>query len=489
MFRQARAQLEKGKGATPPRIAPARASAGPAILSRPAALATLLPGPSPSTVWTEPPKIDATWLADRNNPLRRVALVFGLAFIFVRFSLLNEVLTETLGVNTYILLILAVLSLTGVLLSGGVRRTLASWPTRLWILFGAWLVIAIPFSTWPGDSLNLVSLYLKNELAVMFVTAGLAVTWKEYRRILFVLAVAGLVNELSGRIFSVENSERMDLSFGLIGNANDFACHLLTILPMFLFVFLEAGRSVLRRVVMGGAIAVGLYYVGRTGSRGALVAVATGVVFIFWRSSMRGRIAAAVAVPVLAVVALAVLPADTLQRYATLFSGHSDDEIFTNEAVGSEATRTYLLKTSINLTLTHPLFGVGPGQFANVEGQAARDHGRRGAWQVAHNSYTQASSEAGFPGLLLVVAAVIATFRTLNQIYREARDKPAFRGIASAAFCLMLSLLMFGTASFFLSMVYRFYFPALTGLAVGFAAAARAEFAGFEGTQVALARR
>jgi len=176
------------------------------------------------------------------------------------------------------------------------------------------------------------------------------------------------------------------------------------------------------------------------------------------------------------IIALAVLPDRVLDRYSTIFGGHSN-EVVSNEAVGSQMTREYLLRTSINFTLAHPLFGVGPGQFADNEGTTARGFGHRGAWQVAHNSYTQASSEAGIPAFLFAIAAIIATFVTLNRTLLQARGNPAFRGIAAAAFCLMLSLVVFSAACFFLSMIYRFYFPALAGLAVGFAAAAQREFA------------
>src|SRR5580692_6394317 len=144
MFRHARAQLDKGRPMPSPRNAPTRAAAGTAVLP--------VSGPAVSPAApVETPIGASSFVSDLDSPMRRAALYFGLIFIFVRFSLLNEILTEVLGINTYVLLLFATLSLIGVVISGGIQRTLALWPTRLWIAFGLWLLFSVPFSTWRGD--------------------------------------------------------------------------------------------------------------------------------------------------------------------------------------------------------------------------------------------------------------------------------------------------------------------------------------------------
>ncbi len=73
-----------------------------------------------------------------------------------------------------------------------------------------------------------------------------------------------------------------------------------------------------------------------------------------------------------------------------------------------------------------PLTGVGPSQFANIEGETSREDGRQGAWQVTpHNAYTQVSSEMGIPGLLIFLAAIIATYRTFKRILLACRLREA----------------------------------------------------------------
>jgi O-antigen ligase len=73
---------------------------------------------------------------------------------------------------------------------------------------------------------------------------------------------------------------------------------------------------------------------------------------------------------------------------------------------GSLDARQELLKQSIQVTLQHPIFGVGPGNF-----QAITE-----SWHVTHNTYTELSSETGLPGLALFLAILFLTFRSLKAI-------------------------------------------------------------------------
>jgi len=163
-----------------------------------------------------------------------------------------------------------------------------------------------------------------------------------------------------------------------------------------------------------------------------------------------------------------------LQRYATLFTNDSDDQ----EAVQSTAARTYLLKSSIQFTMQHPIFGVGPGEFSDYEAAFAKNKGKRPAWLVTHNAYTQVSSEAGIPALLFFLTAVVLSFRTFGRVQRAARSRPQLRSMALACFCCQLSLVGFCTAIIFLSLAYTMYLPTMSGLALAFSRSLERELAG-----------
>jgi O-antigen ligase len=133
------------------------------------------------------------------------------------------------------------------------------------------------------------------------------------------------------------------------------------------------------------------------------------------------------------------------------------------------------LKTSLLYTLQHPVFGVGPGRFADFEGGSSQERGERGAWHETHNMCTQVSSECGIPALVFFAGALVSTYRLLSRIHQRTKGTTQHNAIAVPAFCVMLSLVGFCAAAFFLNQAYRFYLPALSGLAIAMAAAAERE--------------
>jgi O-antigen ligase len=246
------------------------------------------------------------------------------------------------------------------------------------------------------------------------------------------------------------------------------------VLPFVIFVMLISDRGWIRRILCLGVLGYGIYYCAATGSRGGLIAFVASTVFILIKAPGRVRIGALAATAAISLLVLAVLPQTLLHRYSTLFSSDSDD----TEAIESAQARTHLLKSSVQFTIQHPIFGVGPGEFSDYEAAFARSEGRKGAWQVTHNAYTQVSSEAGVPALLLFLAGIVMTFRSFGRIYQAARHRPQLRSMAMACFCCQLSLVAFCTATIFLSLAYTMYLPTMSGLALAFSRSLDRELAG-----------
>jgi O-antigen ligase len=351
-------------------------------------------------------------------------------------------------------------------ITGGLWRVLRSRLSYAWLGLVIWMFLCSPLSFWPGGSVSLVLSYVKGQLPMLLIVGGLVMTWRECRLVLLSLALACLVNVLSGKLFVVnpDSDSRLSLELGTIGNANDFTAHLFFVLPMVIFVLLISDRGWIRRILCLGVLGYGLYYCAATGSRGGLVAFAAVCVFILLRAPGRVRIGALTAAAAMFVLMLVVLPQSLLHRYATLFTNDSDDI----EAVTSTEARTHLLRSSLQFTLRHPIMGVGPGEFSDYEAAVAKSEGKKGAWQVTHNAYTQVSSEAGVPALLCYLAAIVMAFRTFGRVYRVARYRPELRSMAMACFCCQLSMVGFCTATVFLSLAYTMYLPTMSGLAMVF---------------------
>jgi O-antigen ligase len=447
-------------------------------LAKPAPSASVtIPAPRLSQVQTPPQRSGAALRQpDVDNPLRKLGFYLAIAFIFCRFTLLGELVIAKLNVDPHLLRIIGIPTVLLAVITGGLWRVLRSRLVLPWLALVAWMALSTPLSYWPGGSSSLVVNYFKGQLPMLLIVGGLALAWRECQLILVTIALACSVNVLSGRFFMLnpETESRLNLELGTIGNANDFTAHLLFVLPMVIFVFLIADRGWLRRIFCLGVLGYGLYFCAATGSRGGLVAFAAACLFILIRAPGRLRIGALAATAAMCLLVLVLLPQSLLQRYGTLFTNDTEHQ----EALDSTATRTRLLKESIQFTIQHPVFGVGPGEFSDYEAANAKSEGHRGAWAVTHNAYTQVSSEVGVPALLFFLAGIVMTFRTFGRVYRAARAHAKLRSMAMACFCCQLSMVGFCTAIVFLSLAYTMYLPAMSGLAMIFSRSLERELAG-----------
>jgi O-antigen ligase len=179
-------------------------------------------------------------------------------------------------------------------------------------------------------------------------------------------------------------------------------------------------------------------------------------------------------------VAVAALPGYVRARYVTFFSVDSTPTQGDNGAnperdrlradASSADERRRLLQESINLTLEHPLVGVGPGCFQAAVYDEAKAKGiRHNVWLMTHNSYTQLSSETGFPGLILLLWLIGASFKNLKMVMKGAKpdgEKPNPAAYTTAK-SLLLSFAVVCVCIFFLAVVYDFTIYVWAGLAVG----------------------
>ena len=79
------------------------------------------------------------------------------------------------------------------LLSGGIARTFRRPPAYYFIGFLLWMILATPFSTWRGGSSEVLWGYVKSEVSLLFLIAGLTVTWQECKHLINVIALGGLL--------------------------------------------------------------------------------------------------------------------------------------------------------------------------------------------------------------------------------------------------------------------------------------------------------
>ena len=399
-----------------------------------------------------------------------MAFFVAVALVFIRCSSIHELLTYTFNTRPYLVAAVTPLAILLVVFTGGLGRAFKGSPAWYWLGVLIWLTAASAVSTWRLGSAQLIVDYARVEWILLPIIAGSVRTWREFVVMARAVALAAAVTVAIS--FQFRDTGRLSVQFGIMANSNDIAAHLIYVLPFVLYFFMTAQGRPLRRMLTLAVLLAGVYVIFATASRGALIAIAVMLLFCFRRASMSGRLVMIIGAAGIALALAATLQSGALKRLSTLFRDDASEEM--QEAVGSAEARKGLLLSSLRMTAQHPVFGVGPGQFSEVHGRQLRGVGIRGVWQVTHNAYTQFSSEAGIPALLLVLAALFSTYRMLNRTWREAGGTNA-AAIRKAAFCLTLSLIGFSTSVMFLSLAYRFYLPALSGLAIALSSASSRE--------------
>jgi O-antigen ligase len=398
-----------------------------------------------------------------DDPVRRLAFLFGLAFLFVRLAVLPEMLQHIFGVRTYLLYIVGPPALVGGILA--IRSTLHHRASVLFVGFFLWMGLATVFSSWIGGSVSRTLHFVRFCLPLLFIVGGLTVSWKEVRLIFSTCAVALIVNLVSSHFFVEDSNGRYTFeASGTIGNSNDLAAHILLLIPFLLALILERGRNTVIRIALVCAIVIGLHITLGTASRGGLLAIAAGVLFYLLRAPLKQRLIFVFTGVVLTFLLVSTVPDAAARRLHSMFS----DEKASGEALEAEQSaqsREYLFRKSIEYSFRRPLFGVGPDQFINFEGKESVALGRRGNWHATHCTWTQVSSENGLPALLMFVGALLLVFRSVNRVLKMARDADR-QDISNFCFCYLLSVVMFSMAVTFLSQAYGIYFPFIIGLGI-----------------------
>jgi O-antigen ligase len=400
---------------------------------------------------------------------RKLILFFALALVFTRISMIHQILEYFLHTNTYLLYFVAIPVIIGIPVVGAFKRAFRYRTTWFWTAFALWLIPTSAFSTWRGGSFAFIGGYYRTELILLFATAGLIITWQECQWLLYTLSAAALVNVVSFLLLrKLDENGRTVLPFGTVGNSNDYAAHLMFVLPFLLWPVLVS-KSKLVRIVGIFALALALYEILAAGSRGALLGIAAALLIFALTTTPRIRLTLFVTVPILGILMIGLLPTTVTHRILS-FSTTGPDA--SSEAAESAESRERVLHDAIQFTLQHPLLGLGPGQFGNNEGEQTTKAGNK-LWIEAHNSFAQVASENGFPGFIFYLGGILSSWFLLECTSRRLTRKRGVKEAAAAILCLRIGLVSFCATIFFVNFGYFFYLPALAGIIIAVTAGSK----------------
>jgi O-antigen ligase len=390
-----------------------------------------------------------TWkkIASLNTRQNRLTAAYTTIVIFWAFYYFRpeDVITALYALPLgKILGTIALLALIIGVLGQGATVKLSKEAKLVLMLYG-WCVLCVPFASWRGGAFWLV-FGDYGKCIIMTIMIGIAVNSVErLRRLLVIQSSATALMAVIGCIF-YRDKIRLEIGNGLYGNANDFAIMIALNWPICLGLML-ATRNPFKKLLWGIGLVGMLWAVTLTYSRSGFMATVVAVLASFWEFGIRGkRKHVIVAAAVLAVLLLPVL---IPSHYGIRLAGILDPSIDPLDK-GSAAVRRLLLILSLKLTATHPIFGVGPGQFENVTQ----------TWFLTHNTYTQLSSEVGIPGFILFVLVLRQVFRNLRDIRKTERFRtdPQVNIFASA---LRASFAGYLVGAFFASYAYELFIYAL----------------------------
>jgi O-antigen ligase len=343
------------------------------------------------------------------------------------------------------------------------------------ILFGGVMLATVPFSIWPGGSIDeIVNSYFKIVVVFVLMMNVLTSTERLERLMWLIVVCTGVIAALS--VFNyfrgynlVEGGRLAGPVGGIFGNPNDLAMNMTSFLPAAIVFALSGRQRSGRRLVAALAAVLMLATIVFTKSRGGMLGVvaALGAIAILGHWMRRG-VGTITIVAVL--VAAPFVPDSYWARMASIVDEESDKQF-----TGSREQRRTVMQAGIEAFLEHPLTGVGVAQFKNYNPPERKER-----WIETHNVLIQVASETGIFGLatfsFLILAAVTAAITTRRRVRLalalrrgaardEERDDDA-RALGEHMLGMIAGLIGWFVCAMFLSLAYNWTFYYLLALIV-----------------------
>lgn len=200
---------------------------------------------------------------------------------------------------------------------------------------------------------------------------------------------------------------------GLEQDSNYEALTLVTAIPMAIQIAARSPYRLWRRIGIGSTLLIGIGVLLTQSRAGILAAGVMCLAFLFY--SQR-KIATIMLLACGVAIITYIAPRDLTQRFRSItLSGPIE-----NGDEASSRTHYELAKAGLAMIGSHPLFGVGQGQFIVLAPHYNRALLRvAGRSYIAHDTFLQIAAESGLPVLALFLALIglaMANFRAVRRI-------------------------------------------------------------------------
>ena len=329
----------------------------------------------------------------------------------------------------------------------------------------ALMLIGVPTSLWPGNSLTFALKTYVSNLLFMGVTAASVRSIRDLEWYAKVNLYGGLFYAMMVNVFFRVGADGR-LGSLVYYDANDFALVMVVTVPFAVYI-MKYGPGGFRRAM--GLLALGLITLAvvKSGSRGGFIGMIAVLLYILLRyraipSSTRLFVA-------VAGVLLAVLIGS--DRYWEQMSTilHPTADYNWTDPQG----RREVWKRGMTYVKNNPVLGLGVGAYPIAEGtvsdvgQARASAGQGFKWSVAHNSFLETAAELGIPGLILFVGLFLVSFRILRRVRPGSIYGPGVSKQETALSQMLIGALFgFALSGIFVSAEYFSYLYFLLGLVI-----------------------
>ncbi|MBV9574260.1 MAG: O-antigen ligase family protein [Acidobacteriales bacterium] len=278
-----------------------------------------------------------------------------------------------------------------------------------------WLTFTIPFAWWKGGAFETVFFKFSKGVVVAVLVSMIVTKIVELRKLLWVQAASLTLTTIISIILHNPEKRMGGVLGGIFQNPNDLAINIALNWPL-CFVFFLLSKKAAGKLFWAGAMFVMVVGNFLTYSRSGFLSLILAAVICLWFFGVKGKRGYLLGIAAATVLLIAVAaPIFGLSGHVWL--ARMESIVATNvqdsHDAGSKAAREELLQISLIDMATHPMVGVGPGNFQAVSGH----------WFVAHNTYTELGAEGGLPALLLFLLFLGCGFRNLRRVSKSAAYK------------------------------------------------------------------
>jgi O-antigen ligase len=353
-------------------------------------------------------------------------------------------------------LVLTVLAMAALVFGGRQREIVAALSTaeaKRYVLFFALMILGIPFAYHRGLAFDGVLLGYTVNMFFFVLLVSHVTSLQRLKSFLWVICLSTVVYSVFGGILQAGSfaGGRFEVMGGVF-DANDTAYVLLSLFPLCLY-FVQFDAGLMRRLVAIAAICGAVATILLTGSRGGIIAFgAVLLMLLLTRTPGVGIGRKILLLMVLAATWFLMRDKIDIERYLTLSDLSSDYN------VTAQGGRMKLWGEALDLSLAHPVTGVGVNGFAT-----ATDHVRRLAgesylhWQAVHNSYLQVAAEVGLIGFALYLLIHLRSLRTFLRLSRSRSQSPESVELGALGALMLLGFTGLMISGFFLSQGYSIF--------------------------------